>query len=66
MDIEMVVKKLEKNNCNMADNVLNNGAGEKIQWEAVRAEQEQSADRTSLKSRLTEKKVVQTKGLTFI
>ena len=40
----------------MIDNVLNNGAGEKAQREAIKKEQEQPAVRTSLKARLAEKK----------
>lgn len=50
-DIERTIKKLKENDCNMVDNVLNNGVGEKEQQETVKTEQEHSATRTSLKAR---------------
>ena len=34
------MKKLKENDCNMVDNVLNNGAGEKDRREAIKTEQE--------------------------
>ena len=42
----------------MADNVLNNGAGENAQKEENKKEQERPAARTSLKARLAEKKAL--------
>ena len=50
------IEEMEEQNYNMIDNVLNNGAGEKAQREAIKKEQEHSAARTSLKARLAEKK----------
>ncbi|MGN0345866.1 MAG: DUF3849 domain-containing protein [Lachnospiraceae bacterium] len=52
------VEEMEEQNYNMVDNVLNNGAGEKAQKEAVKKVQEQPAARTSLKARLAEKKAL--------
>lgn len=49
------IEKVEEQNYNMIDNVLNNGA-EKVQREANKKEQEQNDFRTSLKDRLAEKK----------
>lgn len=54
-DIERAMKKLKENDCNMIDNVLNNGAGEKDQREAIKTEQGYSDTRTSLKARPVEK-----------
>ena len=52
------IEEMEEQNYNMVDNVLNNGAGEKAQKEENRKEQERPAARTSLKSRLAEKKAL--------
>ena len=52
------IEELEENNYNMIDNVLNNGAGEKVQKEENRREQERPAERTSLKARLAVKKAL--------
>lgn len=41
---------------NMVDNVLNNGAGEKVQKEENRKAQDKPAAKPSLKARLAEKK----------
>lgn len=50
------IEEMEEQNYNMVDNVLNNGAGEKVQKEENKKEQECTAARTSLKARLAEKK----------
>lgn len=42
-------EKDERNDCNMVDNVLNNGAGENEQLEDIKTEQEHSVVKTSLK-----------------
>lgn len=49
------VEELEEANYNMIDDRLNNGA-EKAQREAIKKEHEQPAVKTSLKTRLAEKK----------
>ena len=49
------IEEMEEQNYNMIDNVLNNGA-EKEQREANKKNQEQSAEKVSLKARLAEKK----------
>ncbi len=46
---------MKENDCNMVDNVLNNGAGENEQREEIKTEQEHSAVKTSLKVRPVEK-----------
>ena len=50
------IVEMEEQNYNMIDNVLNNGAGEKVQREAIKNEQERPTARTSLKARLAEKR----------
>lgn len=52
------IEEMEEQNYNMVDNVLNNGAGEKAQKEENKKEPERPAARTSLKSRLAEKKAL--------
>ena len=49
------LKKMEEQNYNMIDNMLNNGA-EKAQREENKKEQEQPVEKASLKLRLAEKK----------
>lgn len=49
------IEEMEEQNYNMIDDILNNG-GEKAQRDAVKSGQEQSDAKTSLKSRLAEKK----------
>ena len=49
------IEEMEEQNFNMIDNVLNNGV-EKAQREEIKEEQEHTAPRPSLKSRLAEKK----------
>lgn len=50
------IEEMEEQNYNMVDNVLNNGAGEKVRKEENKKEPECPAARTSLKARLAEKK----------
>ncbi len=50
------IEKMEEQNFNMVDNVLNNGAGEKAQKEENRKAQDKPAAKPSLKARLAEKK----------
>lgn len=52
------IEEMEEQNYNMVDNVLNNGAGEKVQKEENKKEQERPVARTSLKARLAEKKAL--------
>lgn len=47
---------MEEQNFNMVDNVLNNGAGEKVQKEENKKAQDKPAEKMSLKARLAEKK----------
>ena len=49
------IEEMEEQNYNMIDNVLNNGA-EKAQREANKKDQEQPAEKVSLRARLAEKK----------
>lgn len=44
---------MKENDCNMVDNVLNNGAGENEQLEDIKTEQEHSVVKTSLKDVLS-------------
>ena len=50
------IEEMEEQNYNMVDNVLNNGAGEKMQKEENRKAQDKPAAKPSLKARLAEKK----------
>ena len=50
------IEEMEEQNYNMVDNVLNNGAGEKVQKEENRKAQDKPAAKPSLKARLAEKK----------
>lgn len=50
------IEEMEEQNYNMVDNIINNGAGEKARKEQAKTEQEQPAERVSLKIRLAEKK----------
>lgn len=52
------VEEMEEQNCNMIDNVLNNGAGEKVQKEENKKLQEKPAGRVSLKERLAQKQAI--------
>ncbi len=52
------INGMEEQNYNMADNVLNNGAGKKSQKEEKQKEPGHPAARSSLKARLAEKKVL--------
>ena len=50
------IEEMEEQNYNMVDNVLNNGAGEKVQKEENKKAQDRPAAKPSLKARLAEKK----------
>ncbi len=50
------IEEMEEQNFNMVDNVLNNGAGEKVQKEENKKAQDKPAEKMSLKARLAEKK----------
>ena len=52
------VEEMEEQNCNMIDNVPNNGAGKKAQKKANEKPQEKPARRVSLKERLAQKQAI--------
>lgn len=52
------VEEMEEQSCNMIDNALNNGAGEKVQKEENKKLQEKPAGRVSLKERLAQKQAI--------